>query len=60
MQYVPTKSPLLLIGILRLGEVLDILLEGLVIGAGLFDELSVLGSPLLQILDLLVQLHEGG
>lgn len=49
-----SKSSLLLIGILSLGEILYILLEGLIIGTGLFDELSILGSSFLQIFDLLM------
>lgn len=51
-------SSFLLIDILRLCEIFNILLECLIITAGLFDELSILGSSLLQIFDLLVQLDE--
>ena len=51
-------STFFLIGILGLRKILDILFECLVVAAGLFDELPILGSSFLQVFDLLVQLQQ--
>lgn len=53
------SSAFLFIDVLRFGEVFDVLFEGLVVAAGFFDEFSVFGAALLEVLDLLVELQEG-
>ena len=50
-------SSFFLVDVLRLGEILDIFAEGLIVAAGFFDVLPVLVASCLQVLDFMVQVH---